>query len=147
MKFGINLYAERGFENNLGLGIRYGFNVVRLKNVTHRGAQLDRRFKGFNGMVLKYNHSLINQWSQLELGFQRGTIINLGVFISNTNFEQIYSIGIKPIIGVSYFNIELNYGYYMPFNEWVYVNRNNVIIAYRIPNIIKTKSRRENKRE
>ncbi|MDB4835089.1 hypothetical protein OAH12_00725 [Cyclobacteriaceae bacterium] len=142
--FGMNIYVERCFEYNLGLGFCFGrYNKYRIRTPikTRNSKTSPHDHIGFNGIVLKTNFALKNNWNQFEIGYQRTGIFMWGVYFSNTNFSKQHSYGFKPIAGFSFWNIELNYAYYIPLNNWDYVARNNFVLGYRISRLRKQKTK------
>ena len=114
-RLGLNLYLEKGYEFNGGLAVRYGKNgYVRYHQITPRKLYSSRVVEPrkststFQGVLLKLNHSFQNSWHQLELGYQSSKIITWGILVSNVNYLNESSFGLKPLIGFSLYNFELS---------------------------------------
>ena len=107
---GLNFYAEKGYTYNLGVGIRYG-NMF--EKIIVKSTRFEKTIKGanFRGLIAKFNHSINTSWNQIELWYVRTMLFSWGIGLSNVNYLNKHSFGLKPLIGLSIDNFSLFYTY------------------------------------
>ncbi len=133
-KLGGNVNAQIEGFSSIGLGLEYGTRSDTKVQFRSKKKFLYSKYPyGFQGLWLNLNKGILNDYSKVEMSLLSSNLFLIGLSANLIGISPNEYLGLKPIVGLSFFNMTFFYGYnillYKNGND---INRNNFGLLYSI---------------